>query len=124
MLSLMCRSMVDGLRLNIYSRNHTWVKTSKYLMIFATISTPSLKPLDAIKPIISQIKVLVSPFTMSLTFRVMSGVAYMQSREYMKKDDDNSQVIIKMSDYIAGKIVLRSDQNVICIIDDFSDMKD
>lgn len=49
-------------------------------------------------------------------------VAYMQSREYMKVDD-NSQIIIKMNDYIAGKIVLRSDQNVICIVDDFSDMK-
>lgn len=49
-------------------------------------------------------------------------VAYMQSREYME-DDDNSQVIIKMSDYIAGNIILRSDQNVICIVDDFSDMR-
>lgn len=49
-------------------------------------------------------------------------VAYMQSRKYMK-DDDNGQVIIKMNDYIAGKIVLRSDQNIICIVDDFSDMK-
>lgn len=50
-------------------------------------------------------------------------IAYMHSRKYIK-DDDNSQVIIKMSDYITGKIVLRSDQSVICIIDDFSDLKD
>ena len=49
-------------------------------------------------------------------------VAYMQSRQYMK-NDDNSQFILKMSDYISGKIVLRPDQNVICIIDDFADMK-
>ncbi len=48
-------------------------------------------------------------------------LVYMLSRQYIK-DDDNSQVIIKMSDYITGKIVLSPDQNVICIIDDFSDM--
>lgn len=49
-------------------------------------------------------------------------VAYMQSREYIKHDDNN-HVIIKMSDYIAGKFILRADQNIICIVDYFSDMK-
>lgn len=49
-------------------------------------------------------------------------VSYMESREYIE-DDDETQFIIKMADYINGKIMLRQDQNVICVIDDFSDFK-
>lgn len=49
-------------------------------------------------------------------------VSYMESREYIE-DDDETQFIIKMVDYINGKIMLRQDQNVICVIDDFSDFK-
>lgn len=48
-------------------------------------------------------------------------VSYMESREYI--EDDENQLIIKMNDYINGKILLRQDQNAICVIDDFSDLK-
>lgn len=50
-------------------------------------------------------------------------IAYMKSRQYMK-DDDSSQKIFSVQDYLKGNILLGEQENIICFIDDFSDFKD
>lgn len=47
-------------------------------------------------------------------------VSYLNSREYIENDCEDF-VILNMNDYIEGRIVLSQNQNLICLIDDFSD---
>lgn len=49
-------------------------------------------------------------------------LAYLESREYLD-DDGEDYLIIEMRDYIEGKIVLGETDNLVCVADDFSDLK-
>lgn len=46
-------------------------------------------------------------------------LSFMKSRSYLK-DNDPEDIILDINDYLNGKLLLKSYDNLICAIDDFS----